>query len=504
MKSAIVVLMLLFCLPEVCAMNIHVWTAPAALKLLEDAKPPERPSLDVRLAAARREYAAFQIVLRSDSDVRNVTASASPLTGPGLLGANRVTVWREHYVDTIEGRKPDPLSPLRGMDLKAGVAQPLYVEIEAPEDAKPGDYTGAVTILAGGQEAAKVKVRLHVHDFTLPLTPSLVTAFGLGYDFIPEFEGVTKGSKAWQKLREGYYEILLDHGISAYWLPADIALPESDRYLNDPRMTSYVIPYPADDGELKKLVDRLRAGGWLDRGYFYVVDEPFTKQSFEQIDAVVERLKRIVPDYRLVAPYFRNPDFDEKLTVYDMLKGRVNIWCYNTLFYDREALEERARAGEEVWNYVCCGPGRPYANFFVQMDAMDHRVLFWQEWKYGAEGLLYWHTNWWAGPPDGTSDPWEDMATIKAINKEVYGDGALLYPGRKVGHYGPLPSLRLKMIRLGMQDYEYIRMAADRAGRGRADAVVDSQAASWSEYQKDPVELDRAKEKLSAMIERGR
>ena len=95
-----------------------------------------------------------------------------------------------------------------------------------------------------------------------------------------------------------------------------------------------------------KRPSRLRAGGWLDKGYFYIVDEPYSKDSFEQIDKHVARLKRLVPDYKLVAPYFRNPDFDEKLTVYDMLKGRVNIWCYNTLFYDREALEERARAGE--------------------------------------------------------------------------------------------------------------------------------------------------------------
>ena len=59
------------------------------------------------------------------------------------------------------------------------------------------------------------------------------------------------------------------------------------------------------------------------------------------------------------------------------------------------------------------------------MPAMSHRMLFWQEWKYRSSGLLYWSTTYWEPAPTGTDDPWEDMATVKWISKDLYGDGSL-------------------------------------------------------------------------------
>ncbi len=52
--------------------------------------------------------------------------------------------------------------------------------------------------------------------------------------------------------------------------------------------------------------------------------------------------------------------------------------------------------GEEVWWYVCCGPGKPYANFLVDMDGMAHRLLFWQQKQCNVEELLYWNTTYWS------------------------------------------------------------------------------------------------------------
>ena len=483
------------------AAGVQVWTEPAATKILEDAEASAHATRTVRLSAARREFAAFQIVLSADADVKGLTAKAPAPEGPGRISARNITIWREHYVNTNEGRKPDPLSLLKSVDLKAGVAQPLYVEIEVPANAKAGSYEGTIELSAGGAEAGQVRYHLTVRDFALPLKPSLRTAFGIQENCIARQEKISGSGPTFEKYRKAYYELLLSHRVSAYNIPADLMTGEGAKYLNDPRMTSYVIPYSGEDAKLKALCDHLRAGGWLDKGYFYIVDEPYSKDSFEQIDKHVARLKRLVPDYRLVSPYFRNPDFDEKLTVYDMLKGKVNIWCYATNFYDEKVLDERAKAGEEVWNYVCCGPGKPYANFFVTMPAMSHRMLFWQEWKYRSSGLLYWSTTYWEPAPTGTDDPWEDMATVKWITKDLFGDGSLLYPGHKVGHYGPLPSLRLKIIRQGLQDYEYIAMAA-KVSPEEADRIVNSQVISWTEFQGAPEPIETEKDALALVIAR--
>lgn len=497
MKVLLVIAMVLSALP---CNALQVWTAPAALKIRESATPGASDGLSVSLAAARREYAAFQIALRSGEDVRNVTARAGALTGAGTISALRVTMWREHFVHTIEGRLPDALTPLKRFDLKAGVTQPLYVEIETPARAAAGNYTGAIDILVDGKEAGRIDVRLRVYGFPLPVTPAMTTAFGLQDEPMAEQEGLTRGTAVYERYRRSYYEILLQHGLSPYTIPADLNTEEGARYLNDPRMTSYVIPYSEDDATQKATLERLKSGGWLDKGFFYVVDEPVNKEQYAALTRICERLHALEPSARINAPYFRGPDFDEHKTVFDLLTGKLDIWCYNTFFHDPRELALRQAAGDDVWDYVCCGPGKPYANFFVQNDAIDHRILFWQNWKYNTTGLLYWCANYWNGKDTGTKDPWEDMATIKFINKEVFGDGSLLYPGRKARYPGPLPSLRLKLIRQGLQDYDYIVMAASRAGAKKVRAIVDSQVKSWAEYQKDPVKLEAAKARLAKLI----
>ena len=60
------------------------------------------------------------------------------------------------------------------------------------------------------------------------------------------------------------------------------------------------------------------------------------------------------------------------------------------------------------------------------------------------------------------------------------------------GHDGPLPSLRLKLIRQGLQDYDYIKLASEKAGVEKVDAIVNEQVKSWTEYQQDPLKVETA------------
>ena len=53
------------------------------------------------------------------------------------------------------------------------------------------------------------------------------------------------------------------------------------------------------------------------------------------------------------------------------------------------------------------------------------------------------------------------------------GDGTLFYPGRpaRIGGHTEIPieSIRLKLIRKGMEDYEYLALLAKLKGRDAAD-----------------------------------
>ena len=67
-------------------------------------------------------------------------------------------------------------------------------------------------------------------------------------------------------------------------------------------------------------------------------------------------------------------------------------------------------------------------------------------------GLLYWRVDLW------TSDPWTDVQTYRANGNDYPGEGMLVYPGKPVGVTGVVPSMRLKWLRDGVKDYEYIEI----------------------------------------------
>ena len=89
-------------------------------------------------------------------------------------------------------------------------------------------------------------------------------------------------------------------------------------------------------------------------------------------------------------------------------------------------------------------PSRPYANFFVDFAAIEHRALFWQVWALGVRGVHYWSINY---LPDGR-DPRQGLLDITPVN----GDGFLVYPSAS----GPAPSIRWETVRDGIEDYDYL------------------------------------------------
>jgi hypothetical protein len=100
------------------------------------------------------------------------------------------------------------------------------------------------------------------------------------------------------------------------------------------------------------------------------------------------------------------------------------------------------------------------------------------------------------------------------------GDGMLVYPGKEVGYvipagtygslstapvYGPVPSLRLKSIRDGMQDYELVMLAASKNPTAAMSIVtsvgcVDAAKNCFHAWNTDPDALMRARVKLAELI----
>lgn len=482
----------------------QIWVAPAMQKVFKDEPPPAPTEPILRLSAARGEREAAQIVLRPPRKAQLVDVKVRDLQADGnlRLSADVVTVYRVAYIHLpAHGRDyPDPLPPLQlPLDLDPNQNQPLWISIEVPRDAQPGRYRGQLELEFTGGERHTIPIELRIWSFEIPLTPSMRTAFGLWGDGIARHHGVSPGSKAHQKLMERYWEHLVSRRISPYSIPVDIFSPEAGKYLGDPRLTSFIIPYSDEESQLRRTVQHLRQGGWLDKGYFYVVDEPITREQYDRLIEVCSRIKKIDPKLKIVSPYYRNPDFDKDRTPIDLLAGHINIWCPNTAFFHPNLLRQRQQQGEEVWWYVCCGPGKPFANFFVDMEGIAHRILFWQQKLFGVQGLLYWNTVWWN--PASTEDPWQDIATVKDINPTVYGDGSLMYPGKRVGVYGPVTSIRLELLCDGAEDYEYLTLYEKEFGEAATQKMIQELTQSLTEFEKDPQKLEAVRERIASALD---
>jgi hypothetical protein len=467
--------------------DYQIWFQNSTVKVFQD--DPPGGTAGVRLTAARQETESFQVVIRAGAEpLRKVAVQVSDLrqeTG-ARLSADCLALFRVAYVflPARNRNHPDALPPFTPCDVPAGQNQPVWIDLAVPREAAPGIYRGTVTVQPAGLPAKTGTIELTVWRFALPEVPCSRTAFGVNEEAIAAAHGVAPGSAAHQRLKRAYYELLVAHRAVPYSLPVPLESAEAAQYLDDPRVTAFCVPYTDDAAALSRLAAFLRAKGWLRKAYLYLVDEPFTKEHYELLRERATRVHAADPGFRIVVPYFREPTFAAEGGAHGLLTGLCDIWCPKVNFYQEGFLSARRQLGEEVWWYVCWEPGAPYANLYVDMAGVDHRALFWQQAHYQVQGFLYWNTTYW-NPQAGSTDPWTDMATVKDLSPTVYGDGSLLYPGAKVGVDGPVASIRLKLIREGLEDVEYLRLLEARDGQDAVRAVTGKIVQGLDAYSRD-------------------
>jgi len=305
--------------------------------------------------------------------------------------------------------------------------------------------------------------------------------------------GVEPGTPEAEALYKQYYDYLLDHKISAYGLPYDILDARADAYMGDPRVKTFLIPYPDDDAQLHAYYEKVQSDPeWARKGYFYPIDEPHTAEAIAQYNAITERLGRLCPGYHMVTPF--SWKFSEGGMGYDNLaiqNGGSDIICPISNTFDERGFPEAVRQrvdknGDRAWWYVCCGPTGDYCNMFVPLQGTRHRLLFWQQYQQNVTGLLYWNTVYWA-----KANPWMSAASWGSY--ETAGDGTWFYPGPAVGRSEPIPSLRLKNIADGMEDYDLLRMAEEAFGRDYCLKKAAQLSQSLTKYTSDPAKIEHVR-----------
>ncbi len=127
----------------------------------------------ITLQAARNEFVAFQVLLRSDklADRDPITPELTFDAPPGR--APRVEFGRYQPISSRNGPLPDPIVPLDfpASDPIGTKNRGLHVEIYIPHDLPAGEFRGTLTLSArggAGQGTLRLPVALRVWDFTLP------------------------------------------------------------------------------------------------------------------------------------------------------------------------------------------------------------------------------------------------------------------------------------------------------------------------------------------------
>ncbi|MBQ6338170.1 MAG: DUF4091 domain-containing protein, partial [Kiritimatiellae bacterium] len=371
-----------------------------------------------------------------------------------------------------------------------------------------------------GRPQATVRVTVRVRDFAQPETFGMPTAFCV-------MDGFTRHQypDRYEEMRRQSWDVMLDHRLNPDDISRTSPPPIADllharaRGMNRFNVLNIVPPpkdsralwvcyvppaatedpafYPAFKARLDPYVAELRKHGLEKFAYLYGFDER-QKEYYKGIDDLWRKLKADFSDIPVMTTAMMYRDMAKDPTNPPPYTLTTDWYCPLTSVYKPELSEKLRKLGKQVWWYTCCGPTYPYANMAsLEYPWIEGRILGWMTHLYRADGLLFWHVNYWHGNPclDESDTFFPEWHTYSGLH--MPGDGIFLYPGKQ--HV--LPSIRLAQVRDGVEDYERLQLAAAKAGAAAADAESRKLIESMTKYTRDPVALRAARARLADVIE---
>ncbi|MBR5424553.1 MAG: DUF4091 domain-containing protein [Clostridia bacterium] len=470
---------------------------------------------EITLKLAKNEREGAQLAFVSTRDDKTVRISIRSFWN-GAGDELPVRIYKERYVavpgwgTAFSDEYPDALEPLEDdaeLTLTKNRLQPIYIETVSGPETPAGTYVAKCTITdAEGNVLATPKLTAEVWDFALPDTLTTETAMGIfssefwrlmGLDDTSYGHNGDNGSYTLEQAQEAvykqYYDYLLAHHITPYELPFDVLDERADAYMSDPRVTSFLLPYPEDDETLRQYYEKVSSNPeWAKKAYFYPIDEPNDEAAYARYKEITDRLARLCPGYNMVTPFYSNePETEGGLTAVELQRGRSSILCPESVVLDSPGAKDalyaaRDEAGARIWWYVCCGPTGDYNNNFIRQQGIRHRILFWQQKTENVTGFLYWNSIY-----CDKGNPWETSKTWESY--EAGGDGVLMYPGRYMGYDEPVGTLRLKNMCDGIEDYTYLTLAEEKLGKDWIDEKIARITATLTDYTLDDALLQRVR-----------
>ncbi|HEY4085810.1 MAG TPA: glycoside hydrolase domain-containing protein, partial [Bryobacteraceae bacterium] len=468
------------------------------------------------ISAGRGEYESFQIAVQAPAGgLTNVNVAVSALSGPGgaTIPQSAFSLFREQYVyvdrsspDWEGSNRPmgvgwypdglipfnDPATgrPITGARLEAvpfnlSVAnnQPIWVDVLVPRDAAPGQYVGTWTVTSD-QGNATGSVVLTVWNFTLPLQPSLKSAFLFwNASSLASDEELLRNKIAPLHTDVSTQKNLMtNYGLSttglSYWSGAD--------------NSTCTMSAPPSVADLKAAVAAQQPGltpliySADEISYCPSLDEPLKKWARNMHKAGINNLVTMAPTPLLMD--------DGSGTG----RSAVDIWTMLPVSWESGAanVSTAIAKGDSVWSYNALVQDAYSPKWLIDFAPINLRIQpgFISN-SLGLTGLLYWKLDGWS------SDPWNQVNNTGLYSPGNYpGEGMLVYPGDQVGIQGVAPSMRLKWLRDGVEDYEYLQLLKKAGQESFAQAKSTAVAADWSSWSKDVNLLLSVRDEMGAEL----
>ncbi|NLF17155.1 MAG: DUF4091 domain-containing protein [Lentisphaerae bacterium] len=497
----------------------RLWRGPEAVVWMDQAEarlypttplPSDAAGADaIRMAAPGRGHGLCQVVVTPQADLAPLRLELTAPDGPATLPAEALTARVVRAVAVQEtrdrsfpkGPTPDPLVvPSGGETATAGRNVVFWLEWAPPATAPAGDYAAEARLYAGERLLATLPLALRRWSYDLPEVPQCRSMVMLGSGhlrrFYPTLDEDAVLELAWDLLgrhRLSGFNLtifpavrVVDGAMTLDWSRFDRILAAAQRHRATALTIGPMIGGGCSEGWMprfklagttaladpgfdavyrdlnRQIAERLRAAGCLEMAYVYPYDEP-EADYMDKIARLCDLIHEGAPDLKVLMT--TDP------ATGTALGDRVQAWIVPWSRATPDVTGRRRQAGDEIWVYNMIAS--------IESAPLDHRTFFWHALAAEAAGGLLWNACWWNG-----IDPWENP-TAKPVpvgrqRESLYhysaGQASLFYPapdGR-----GPLvPSLRLALIRQGIEDFDLFTSLM-QAWQARLTALPDAAAAA--------------------------
>jgi hypothetical protein len=552
MRSLLVGFICFFIVPLHAAQrdNLSVWFVDSLVKVFPDS-PAVTSSFELALVTACNGHSSLQVALRSESHRLVRVRVIAPRLGNAAL---KVQSYREgtvkvnsHPTDTpldevvrsAVGPYPDPLFPLeKEIALEASRTEALWVSVFAPKETRAGTYRGMVEVDAGKQKL-RLSFQVEVFAATVPKEQQLWVTNWFWFEhelmarhypklksdsdrywrvlenigrtmaeykqnvvFVPvrtlakaqladgavqyDFSLVDRWIETFDKagmahmIEGGHLSGRLGGGYdSPYVIPTDLVengqMVRKDLAADDPRAEHNLREF------LRQLRDHLKEKGWLSRYVQHVHDEPHGTEM-----PIYRRFVHIVSEELPGVPTLDAISLREDISAQE----ETTIWVPKLGTFDEQldAIAAHKARGGQSWYYICLDPRGKYLNRFIDFPLIKVRLLPWLNYRYRLTGYLHWGGNFWTDRPFENLQPdWGGGFVLPA------GDNAIVYPDPE--HDGVLVSMRLEVMREGIEDYELL-MESTRHAPAATDALARAVLPTFTDYLRNVTQFRKAEREL--------